>query len=287
VSFSIVHISDPHFGASADLALIRAAEELVPDLGPRAIVVSGDLTQRARHGEFQAALAFVHELERTAPVMVIPGNHDVQWWTRPYVPGGMAAKYRKYMQYFGPHLTPTMRFPEAVMASVLTSHGLAWGSLTLRPRDMAVKGHLSKREVTRATRVLADADPDAVRILVVHHNVLRGQISDRMGLARWRQAERRLASVGADVALCGHDHQEMAGTLYGGTVVSGAGTLSTRSRGGRPAVFNRVTVDDDAVAVEFYTWELDRKLFRRTEASTFPRPTGHRRAAPTPAAVAP
>jgi len=67
VSFSIVHLSDPHFGGVADLELIEGVETLVPDLEPRVIVVAGDLSQRARHGEFQAARQFVRELERTAP----------------------------------------------------------------------------------------------------------------------------------------------------------------------------------------------------------------------------
>ena len=284
MTFAVVHISDPHFGAEADLSLIHAVEDLVPDLDPRAIVVSGDLTQRARHGEFQAARAFVRELERSAPVMVIPGNHDVQWWWRPYLPIGGGAKYVKYGTYFGPNLAPTLRFPEAVIASVLTSHGLAWGSLTPRPRDMAVKGHLAGAEIRRAARVLRETDPATVRILVVHHNVLRGAISGRTGLARWRQAERRIAGAGADVLLYGHDHQEVATTLLGGTVVSGAGTLSMRSRGGRPAVFNRVVVEDDAIHVEFHSWDLDRQLFRRTEVNTFPRMV---RARNRPAATAP
>ena len=101
MSFRIVHLSDTHFGGVADLRQVQAIEELVPDLDPRAIVISGDLTQRGRHGEFQAARAFVRELERSAPVLVIPGNHDVQWWWRPFIPFSPQAKYRKYSQYFG------------------------------------------------------------------------------------------------------------------------------------------------------------------------------------------
>ena len=104
MSFSIVHLSDPHFGGVADLELIEGVEALVPDLEPRVIVVAGDLSQRARHGEFQAARHFVRELERTAPVYVLPGNHDVQWWRRPLLPFGAEAKYAKYLSYFGPAL---------------------------------------------------------------------------------------------------------------------------------------------------------------------------------------
>jgi 3',5'-cyclic AMP phosphodiesterase CpdA len=272
VTFSIVHLSDPHFGRVADLAQIEAVEELVPDLEPRLIVLSGDLTQRSRHGEYQAAKALVRELERTAPVFVIPGNHDVQWWWRPFIPFGSQIKYRKYTRYFGPVLAPTLKIPEAVVAGALTSHGVAWGSLTWRLRDIAVKGHLPKAQIERARRVFASAGPDQARILVVHHNVLRGEISERMGLARWRQAQRRIVESGADVVLCGHDHQEKADVLDGRVVVSTAGTLSTRSRGGRPSVFNRVVVEESAIRVELYRWEADRRLFKRSDVHAFPRP---------------
>ena len=146
MTFSIVHCSDTHFGGKADLALIEAFEALVPDLDPRCIVISGDLSQRARHGELQAGRALHRELERTAPVYIVPGNHDVQWWRRPFIPFGKDAVYQKYRSYFGADLTPTLTIPGgAVIASALTAHGVAWGSLTTRIRDIAVKGHLPKR----------------------------------------------------------------------------------------------------------------------------------------------
>ncbi len=273
MSFCIVHLSDPHFGGEADISLIRAVEELVPDLEPRVIALTGDLTQRARHGEFQAARLFVHELERTAPVYVIPGNHDVQWWWRPLVPAGRDAKYRKYRQYFGPSLTPTLQFPEAVMAGALTSHGVAWGSLTLRVRDVAVKGHLPASQLRRVSEIFEASDPGQARILVLHHNVLRGELSQRMGLARWRLAQRRLLACGAEIILCGHDHQVLADTLGEQVVVSCAGSLSRRSRGNRPPVFNRITIEEESIQVELYGWERTRQLFRRTDVYTFPRPS--------------
>lgn len=270
MTVSIVHLSDLHFGGVADLAQIEAVEALVPDLEPDAVVISGDVSQRARHGEFQRARALVRELERTAPVYMLPGNHDVQWWRRPLVPFAPAAKYRKYRQYFGPSLTPTLNLPGAVIAGVLTSHGVAWGSLTPRLRDLAVKGHLPGREVARVSEVFAQARPEQARLLVLHHNVLRGALSQRMGLARWRTAQRRLAASGADVILCGHDHQEQVDTLDG-VVVACAGTLSTRSRGGRPPVFFRLAIEAEAVHVEQYRWDTDRRVFRYSDRHQFAR----------------
>ena len=98
---SIIHLSDLHFGGHADLAQTEALEALVPALGADAIVVSGDLTQRARHGEFQRALVFVQRLREHAPTLVIPGNHDIEWWKSPLGLRGNGVKYAKYVQYFG------------------------------------------------------------------------------------------------------------------------------------------------------------------------------------------
>jgi len=75
---TLVHLSDLHFGRDCDLAMIDAVERLVPTLEASAVVVSGDLTQRARHGEFQAARRFVDHMAKSVPVLTLPGNHDIE-----------------------------------------------------------------------------------------------------------------------------------------------------------------------------------------------------------------
>jgi len=262
VTVQLLHLADLHFGGLADIRQIEALERMIPDLRPDAVVISGDVAQRARHGEFQRARAFIRLAEATAPVHIIPGNHDVQWW-RP-------AMYRKYQRYFGADLTPTLNLPGAVIASVLTSYGLHWASVT-HINDFTVKGHLPKREIDRVRRLFTGAPVDAARVLVVHHNVLRGQISKRMGLARWRTAQRRIVESGADVVLCGHDHEEGADVLDGRVVVSTTGTLSVRTRGGRPSCFNFVTIEPSAVQVTFFRWEAEGGRFRPSDTFAFAR----------------
>lgn len=271
MSSGIVHLSDLHFGAEADLAKIEAIEELVPDLEPRVTVISGDLTLRARHGEFMAARGLIRELERTAPVFVIPGNHDVQWWWRPLIPFGSFVKYRKYSRYFGPVLAPTLSIPGVLIASALTSHGVAWGSLTSRLQDLAVKGHLSRKEIERVKVRLAQADAQQLKVLVLHHNVLRGEASRRMGLARWKQAQRRIVDSGAELVLCGHDHQELADQLEGKVVVSCTGTLSTRLPDDCSSAFHHLYWDDTAIQVEQYIWDTSVCIFRRSNVYGFAR----------------
>ena len=72
---TIAHVSDLHFGKDDPKivkGLLRALEEAKPD----AIVVSGDLTQRAKKKQFRAAKAFLEEMPQV-PRVVVPGNHDV------------------------------------------------------------------------------------------------------------------------------------------------------------------------------------------------------------------
>jgi 3',5'-cyclic AMP phosphodiesterase CpdA len=272
---TIVHISDLHFGGYADLAQIEALDRFLPTLGAGATVVSGDLSQRARHGEFQAAHAFLQRLRGHMPVLVIPGNHDIEWWKSPFGTFGAPVKYAKYARYFG-DLTPVLEIPGAIIAGALSSYGVAFGSLTWNLRDVAVKGHLPASETSRVGKVFAHAPPDAVRILAVHHNVLRGALSHRQGLADWRSVWRRLRATGADVVLCGHDHHEGAGQIEGALAVSTSGTHSFRTRGGRPSVFNLVTIDDRAVRIQHFRWESAGCRFLQSDATAFARPPGPR-----------
>ena len=286
MTVQLLHLSDLHFGGLADLDQIEGLEQMLPDLRPDAVVVTGDLSQRARHGEFQRARALVHTAARTAPVLVIPGNHDVAWWTRPLIPFAKQPLYAKYACYFGADLTPRLSLPGAIIASALTSYGVAWGSLTLRVRDLAVKGHLPKREIARVRELFEAAPREQVRVLAVHHNVLRGDLSGRMGLARWRQAQRRILASGAEVVLCGHDHQEGAEQLGGRVVVSTAGTLCTRTRGGRPSSFNFVTIEPTAVHITYFRWDAESRRFRASDTYAFARAgKGASPASPQPVAA--
>ena len=104
---TLVHLSDLHFGRHVDLEQIAALDRFIGEVVPDAVLISGDLSQRARHGEFQRALAFVERARQTAPVLVVPGNHDTEWWKTPFGLLGSEIKHRKYRRYF-PELSPVL-----------------------------------------------------------------------------------------------------------------------------------------------------------------------------------
>jgi 3',5'-cyclic AMP phosphodiesterase CpdA len=270
-AITIAHISDLHFGGYADLAQIEGLDAFLPTLGAAAVVISGDLSQRARHGEFQAAHLFLKRIRAHTPTLVVPGNHDIEWWKSPLDLFGERPKYAKYSRYFGEDLHPVLELQGAVIAGALSAYGVAFGSLTWNYRDVAVKGHLPTRETDRVTEVFARVPADAAKVLVVHHNVLAGVLSRRMGLARWRSVQRRLLATGADLILCGHDHQEGAGQIDGTLAVSTSGTHSFRARGGRPSVFNLVRIESHAIHIQHYRWESSSRRFLRSDMHSFAR----------------
>ena len=267
----VVHLSDMHFGRDVDLAQVEACEAMLPGMKPGAIVISGDHSQRARHGELQMSRHFRDRVGRLAPTLVIPGNHDVQWWASPFGVFGPRRLYTKYRQYFGEDLAPRLEISGVVMAGALTSYGVALASLTWNPNDMAVKGHLPRSEVHRVARYFDTAPKDAVRIMVLHHNVLPGVLSRRMGLAHWRRAQQQIVASGAELVLCGHDHQESSGQIDGTVVVSTSGTLTLRTRGGGPSAFNVVTIDDQSISVLHMRWDRAVQQFKPSDLARYGR----------------
>ncbi len=269
-SSTILHVSDLHFGKYADLEQVAELERIVPTLEPTAIAVSGDLTQRARHGEFQRALVFVEDVSCHAPTLVIPGNHDIEWWQSPLGIRGERVKYGKYLRYFH-ELRPVMELPGLVVAGALSSYGVALGSLTHDLNDIAVKGHLPRSEIDRVREIFARAPVGAARVLVLHHNVLPGPLSRRMGLAHWRQAQERLLATSADVILCGHDHHEGADQIHGRLAVSTSGTHSFRSRGGRASAFNMVRIESTVIHIQHWRWDPATSRFQPSDRFSFAR----------------
>jgi 3',5'-cyclic AMP phosphodiesterase CpdA len=267
----IAHISDIHFGGRADFAQLAVLERFLPALSPAVIVVSGDLTQRCRHGELQAARRYLDGLAAAAPLHVVPGNHDVTWWRSPFHLAGRRPLHSKWRRYFGEDLTPVLELDEVVVAGLLSANGLAPASVTWNPNDLTVRGDLPAREVERVRGIFARAPRAKARVAVVHHNVLPGVLSRRWGLSRPRAAQSALLTLDADVILCGHDHTEGAGEIAGRLPVSTAGTHSLRTRGGWPSAFNLVRITAADIEVEHYRYQREAATFRRGDRTRFAR----------------
>ncbi len=256
-SVSIFHCSDLHFGHPAVPEQYEAMEAMIAKGTFDVVAISGDVTQRARSGEFQRARAFIRHAEAFATVICIPGNHDVQWWKSPLGIGEDGAILANYRQYVNTEIEPVLKVPGATFAGLNTSHGVTAQTLTWRVRDISIIGIVRRSQIERLRTVFADAPVTDARVIVMHHNPMRGELSQRHGLKNTARVLGAFADLQADVVLCGHDHQDAIHFIEHtrkGTVISTAGTVSNRMRGGRPSSVNSIRITPEQIEVATLVW---------------------------------
>lgn len=253
----VLHVSDIHCGRPFREAHVNAALDVARRGGWSAIVISGDLSQRARDVEFVAARAIVDQFRAIAPVMVVPGNHDAAWWHAPFGFGDFTRVHAGYRAHIHPDTEPTLRVPGVSIVGLNSAWGTNAAALTWYPRDWRVKGGLTAAQLADARARLAASPAGDLRVLVVHHNVVRGRLSHRWGLKNPQRALDAIAQSGAHVVCTGHDHEERIEVVEraaGRFLVSGANTLSSRMRGHRPSALNVIEQRGGAVTVTAWTF---------------------------------
>jgi len=271
---AILHVSDLHFGQPSVAAQIDAIEERIRAREFDVVVVSGDVSQRSRYGEFQRARAFLRDAARFAATLVVPGNHDVKWWRAPLGVGSRAGVTWHYRHLVSAELEPVLQVPGITFVGLNSAHGVMPYTLKWNPRHIGVMGDITRAQIEGARERFAAAPAGDARVLVFHHNPLRGQLSNRYGVAHPKRLAQAFADLSVDLVLCGHDHQEAVHHLpHGehGTLVCTAGTLSDRSRGKRPPVAFRIDVDDAHIGVTPLVWGGERAAFVAGEERSFPR----------------
>jgi len=271
----ILHASDLHFGRPSVPAQVAALEAFIAREPLDAIVISGDLSQRTRRAEFRRAGAFVRRCEERAPTVVVPGNHDCAWWTAFLGVGDYYTMFARYRESIHADLEPRTRIPGATIVGLNSAHGIQSYTLTTRPRDLSVVGAVHSRQWERARVAFALAPPGDLKVLVVHHNILRGNLSNRWGLASRAFGIVDAAHTGADVVCCGHDHEERIEEVEAARrkfVVSTAGTLTDRARGRRPGSWNLIELARGELSVSLYEWNDAARDFSRARVSRWARP---------------
>jgi 3',5'-cyclic AMP phosphodiesterase CpdA len=271
---TLFHCSDLHFGHPAVPEQYEAIEALIQDRKYDVVAISGDVTQRSRSGEFQRAREFIRKAEKVSQTIVVPGNHDVAWWLAPLGIGDPMRMFEKYRAYISPDLEPVLRIAGATIVGLNTSHGVSVHTLTWNVRDISIIGHLSRAQIERARAEFDTSRAGDARIIVMHHNPVKGELSQRHGLKRTQRILGAFAEAGVDLVLCGHDHQEAVHYIEHtkrGTIVSTAGTMSNRSRGGRPSSVNNIRITDAEIEVSTLLWSNENRDFVAGPAKCFAR----------------
>jgi 3',5'-cyclic AMP phosphodiesterase CpdA len=260
----LFHCSDLHFGHPAVPEQYEAIEALIQARRYDIVAISGDLSQRARSGEFQRAREFIRQSERIGHVICVPGNHDVRWWLAPLGFGNVDKMFAKYRTYISKDLEPVLRVAGATVVGLNTSQGVLRETLTWNMRDISIIGHLSRSQIERARKEFESSRSDDARIIVMHHNPVKGELSQRHGLKNTQRILGAFAEMGVDLVCCGHDHQEAVHYIEHtkrGTIISTAGTISNRSRGGRPSSVNSIRISASEIEVSTMVWSEETRDF--------------------------
>jgi len=265
---TVVHLSDLHFGR-VDPAILPALQRAVVVAAPNLVVVSGDITQRARVAEFKAAAHFLETLP--APLLAVPGNHDVPLYN---VLLRWLSPLDRYRRYITSDLAPFFEDAEIAALGVNTTRALTF-------KD----GRINRLQIEAAMRRFAHCRKDVTRIVVTHHTFdtpdpVPGAMPAHKVVGRADMAMAGFVLADVDMILSGHLHMSGVGETTKryplparAALLIRAGTATSTRRRGEVNAFNVVRVARPEVAIDCMVWQADEgrfvaastERFRRTE----------------------
>lgn len=220
---TLAHLSDIHFGRLAYPHIVGTLVDEVNSTDVDLVIVSGDLTQRARRREFEAAAAMLAAFD--APTLVVPGNHDVYAWWYPFA--RLFRPVRRYQRYISHNLSPQLVLHDVAILGINSAHGAT------------VKGgRVTTEAQQRITAFFSEQPADYFKVLVVHHHLtLLPALAPHDVVRGGATALETAMHAGVDLILCGHLHvahiEPPTETTIGKRplIVSAGTATSSRGRG--------------------------------------------------------
>jgi 3',5'-cyclic AMP phosphodiesterase CpdA len=262
---TIAHLSDLHYGTE-DTTIAEALLVDIARLAPSLVVVSGDLTQRARGGQFERARRFLDRL--ACPRIVVPGNHDVPLFD---VVRRFLLPLRRYRRLIDPEPYPFHRDDEMLVLGINTARSWTWK-----------QGRISYDQMRRMDALLAGVPEGVFKAVVTHHPFIPPAGGTMAGVALVGRAALALVILdrrGVDLLLAGHIHQGYSGdvrTFYPGTrraiIAAQAGTAISHRRRGEPNAYNLITIREESMEIEVRAWRVD--AFVPSTTTTYQRSEG-------------
>jgi 3',5'-cyclic AMP phosphodiesterase CpdA len=257
---TLVHLSDLHFGR-VDAALVEPLRARIHALQPHLVVVSGDLTQRAKPRQFREARAFLDSLPK--PQLVVPGNHDVPLFN---VFQRILSPLGKYKRIVSRDLEPEYIDDEIAVIGVNTARSFVW-------KD----GSINSSQVARVKSRICDLRERIVKIVVTHHPFdVPGDHDDAQIVDKAVRAMRVFAECGADLLLAGHLHKTHTTSSaerykipgHSALIIQAGTATSTRARG-ETNTFNCLRITAGDIVIERWQWNPGAKVFEPGPAERF------------------
>ncbi len=279
---TLLQISDLHFGPPYVEKVGAAVLRLAPMLKADAVIVSGDLTQRAKRVQFEAARDFMAMLP-AIPRLVIPGNHDVplyRIYERMMNPHGL------YKEIISEELNPVLRIKDAVIA----------GLDSTAPHTAISNGRIFISQLDNCAKVFRDAPENAIRIVVAHHHFAPAPDSlHDSNMPKSKRAMELFVDLKVELILGGHLHRAYVGNSLDfypgkhrerGIIIAQCGTSTSRRGRGRETEKNSLNLIEfrsNTITITHYMYfhesdsfeALSRHAFRRGTRPLFDGPCEH------------
>jgi 3',5'-cyclic AMP phosphodiesterase CpdA len=266
---SLLHISDIHFGPKHLPEVSVGLRTLVEDRRPDLVVISGDLTQRAKARQFIQARHFVDQLP--VPTIAVPGNHDVpmfRFWER------LVSPFSAYRRHFAAEMEPVWMDDELLVVGLNTAFN--W---TIK------NGRLLSGQLERLRHTISTHGEGRARILVAHHPMVAApNFRDRKVLRRAPVVLDQLADLGLHLVLSGHLHisflnlwpQAEDGERPPFAIVHTGTSASSRGRGWERGMntCNWLEIDAAGIHGERLSWDAEAGGFVSSPMWRLPRTDG-------------
>lgn len=253
---TIAHISDLHFGTEDN----QIASDLLKDIerkNPSLVVVSGDLTQRARAGQFKAAKEYLDKIH--FPKIVVPGNHDIPLFD---IFRRFLFPLTRYKKYITEDLTPFYNDDEMAILGINTARSFTWKN-----------GRISIDQMKVMKDKFCSIKMPLIEIFVIHHQFIPSPTENVSLVGRATEALEIIDECGVDLVLAGHLHEGFTGDTQTyhpsrrSIIIAQAGTAISNRRREDPNSYNFITLDDKHILIEVRLWNGSK--FERSEEVSY------------------
>jgi 3',5'-cyclic AMP phosphodiesterase CpdA len=267
---TLLHISDLHFGPPYLPKVGQALLRIAPRLSPQVIVVSGDLTQRAKIHQFAEARAYL-DLLPNVPKVIVPGNHDIPL-------------YRLAERLFSPHEL-FQKYISAELNHVLQMDGAVIVALdSTAPLRHITNGRIFREQLMFCSQAFRHAPPDAAKIVVAHHHFAPAPDYQRDEvMPHSKRVMNHFIDLGVEMILGGHLHRGYIGNSldiypkanrHHGVIIVQCGTSTSRrgrAREREKNSLNLIHIARDMLRISHYMYFDDTDEFEPISRHVFPR----------------